>query len=300
MNSKKIVLFAVAFLFLISFVMFYVWETNPKSSNNISQQTNDEIQLCSNEESTFVNEMIFNYIKEVYSNIDFYSDFEIGNTELYGFYKEQYLKLINCEAPFVEKNSEKEYYINEFGEMDYTYDPNNYIYYFFDMDSDDIPELCISDETRFIYIMKYNSATDKFVLWHEISTTWNRLFGSKRIWFYSGTFPVKYAFYQLNDTGTIEYSIWFYLDQYTDSDNNIETTYMLTLPEFSNDSRKSEIPEKIKCQSIEIGSHFYYRISENQWNELTKNFFEGKEKSKEKIKEVSFTYSELKELLGKA
>ena len=90
-----------------------------------------------------------------------------------------------------------------------------------------------------------------------------------------------------------------HLDQYTDSDNNIETTYMLTLPEFSNDSRKSEIPEKIKCQSIEIGSHFYYRISENQWNELTKNFFEGKEKSKEKIKEVSFTYSELKELLGK-
>lgn len=34
-------------------------------------------------------------------------------------------------------------------------------------------------------------------------------------------------------------------------------------------------------------------VSENQWNELTKNFFEAKEASKEKIKEVSFTYSEL-------
>ena len=30
------------------------------------------------------------------------------------------LKLINCEATFTEKNGKKEYYINEFGEMDYT------------------------------------------------------------------------------------------------------------------------------------------------------------------------------------
>lgn len=118
MNSKKIILLSVALFSLIStFTINALIAT--KTSSTASQQISDEIQL-SYEEDTFINDTAFNYIREIYSAIDFDSDFKSGDTEMYDFYKEQYLKLINCEAAFTEKNGKKEYYINEFGEMDYT------------------------------------------------------------------------------------------------------------------------------------------------------------------------------------
>lgn len=243
------------------------------NGNNISIDEN------SDNDADYIDNETFDYIKECYDNIDFSSDFKTCDSSVNEQYKKQYLRLLDCDVKFRVKDTDEEYYINQYNEMNCgdEYDKKDYVYYYFDADNDSLPELCITDETRFIYIMKYISYSDEFVLWHEVDTTWIRLLGSRKLWLYSGTSPIKYAFYQLDQNGDTEYTVMFYIEErYKQESNETETVYMLTLPEFSHED-----------------SHCYYRVTEEQWNELTENFFEEKEISKEKIKEVRFTYDEL-------
>ncbi len=242
-------------------------------NNNISKSDNE-----------FIDGKAFDYIKRVYADIDFSSDFKLGNKDIYDSYKEQYLKLLECEIPFeLEENT---YYIDEYiyGE----YEPKNYNYYFFDMNNDSLPELCIEDKSGIIYIMAYSPVSKKIRLWHETASSWTELMGSEKLCFYSGTSPIKYAFYKLDNTGDTEYSIYLYIEP-----SKSETKYYLTLPEYSKYNDYMNIPKEIKKYSLEKNSHFYYKITENQWNELTKELFKAKEASKENIKKVKFTYDQL-------
>lgn len=232
----------------------------------------------------FIDDHAFEYINNAYSDIDFSSDFKQGDQSVYADYKEQYRKLLECKIPF--KSEGKNIYIDEYIYEDH--EPEKYVYYFFDMDDDSLPELCIENKAGFIYIMKYKSESDEIILWHETSSSWTELLGSKKLWFYSGTSPIKYSFQSLNENGYTEYQIWFYIVP-TES----ETKYFLTLPEFSDKTDDIEIPKDIKAQSVEKDSHYYYRVNESQWNELTKDFFAEKNIAKENIEKVKFTYNEL-------
>ena len=114
----------------------------------------------------YVDDEVYYIIKKAYDEVDFMGEFKVGNKEVYDSYREQYLRVIKCEATFFDKQTQKEYYLDEFKEMDYTlpgvnliyggtysdiYNPSNYAYYFFDMDDDGAPEICITNEIRFIY-----------------------------------------------------------------------------------------------------------------------------------------------------
>ncbi len=240
--------------------------------------------IISKSKSEFIDDKAFEYIKSVYADIDFSSDFKIGNQNIYNSYKEPYLKLLNLEIPFYfEKTT---YYIDEY--INGEYEPEKYNYYFFDMNNDSLPELCIEDKAGIIYIMAYSPVSDKIILWHETSSSWTELLGSKKLWFYSGTSPIQYSFQSLDENGYTEYSTWLYIVP-----TKSETKYFLTLPEYPKKNDYTKIPKDIKKYSVEKDSHFYYRVTENQWDELTKEFFKSKETSKENIKKVKFTYDQL-------
>lgn len=263
-------------LFMIIIVVTHIFNVSTFELSRIN---------TSNSPNEFIDEHGFEYINNIYSDIDFSSDFKQGDQSVYADYKNQYLNLMNCKIPF--KSEGKKYYINEY--MDGEYEPEKYIYYFFDMDDDNLPELCIKNKVGFIYILKYESEFDEIILWHETTfSSWYELFGGKKLWFYSGTSPIKYSFQKLDENGQIEYCIWLYIEP-TES----ETKYLLTLPEFSDKADNIDIPKNIKAQSIEKDSHYYYRVTESQWDELTKEFFTEKNIAKENIAKVKFTYKEL-------
>lgn len=246
----------------------------------------------------FISEKNYELLKDAYNQIDFSGEFEKGDSDNFDFYISQYKRLVSREALFFDKRTQKEYYINEFQEMTLSdiYDAGDYIYYFFDMDVDGTPELCVTDERRFIYIIKYNPGSDEFVLWHEVYTTWIRLLGSKKLWFYSGASPVEYAYYELDYSGEEECSIRFYIEEFFNEEKQkIDVVYLLTLPKYKDKGQNSEMPESMINQAVikKEPDYFYFRVTEEQWNELTDDFFESKELSKENIKEIRFTYDEL-------
>lgn len=242
----------------------------------------------------FVDETTFEVIRDAYARIDFSGEFKKQNTDLDNNYKEQFYKLLKCNKTFWDKQMKNEYYVNEFGEMKYEYSPNDYVYYFFDMDSDGTPELSISDGSRFIYIMKYNPDIDEIILWYEVDTTWIKLIGSGKLWFYGGSSPIiEYAFLELDENGEEECTVSFYIEVQSDSDKKgYEEIYMVAMPKYADNT---EISENMKKQGIkkESNDDYHFRVTKPQWEELTSYFFHAKDLSIDNLENVSFTFEEL-------
>lgn len=294
-------------LFIIALGKDHIINVTPGEGTVVNIFTST-ISDAENMDTNFIDDKIYGIIKDAYKEVDFYGEFKKGNMEIYDLYREQYLKLVSGEATFFDKTTDKEYYINEFKEMDYTYagnlikegdyanvyDPNNYVYYFFDVDNDGLPELCISNEIRFIYIFKYDINSSSFSLWYEIPTTWIRLMGTNKLWFYGGGSPVEYAYWYLDKEGVEICSVRFYLEGYHNKETKLDdTAYMVSLPQFTN--VKLELTKDMEGQAIldKQQNIYYFRVTEQQWNELTEDFFEARRLAETNIEEVTFSYQEL-------
>lgn len=241
-----------------------------------------------------VDEEVFTVIEEAYNEIDFLGEFKQGNLEVYDFYKEQFLKLLKCEATFFNDQSQTETYINEFIEAD-SYNVKNYRYSFFDMDEDGAPELSMISSLGYVYIFKYYPESSKFTLWYEIHTSWAGLLGSRSLWYYIDAAPMEYKYYRLDQNGDEEYVVRFCFSGYYNSDKRQEDVlYMVALPQFTDENKNTVFSENIKKQAfIDNQGICYFRVTEEQWGRLTKRFFEAKEIAEDKINEVVFTYDEL-------
>ena len=178
--------------------------------------------------------------------------------------------------------------------MDCSQNRENLTYYFFDMDNDGTPELCITDENRFMYIFKYNLGNDELVLWYKSNSNRIQVYGSQKLWIYTQTSPVKYGFIKLNKCGNVEYTVYFHISEYSTPDSDeIITKYFVTLPIYDYYNIDEQTPLKIVEQAVEFDSQLYYRLTEKQWNELTDSFFAEKEISKLQLQSVKYTFKEL-------
>ena len=325
-DKKKLIVLIIIAIVLLSLILHFIvisiseknQEGGSKSALSVSllntevQDEKDYENRIGSRDIDFVDEETIKIIKNAYSKIDFLGKFEKGDKEVYDFYKRQYLRLLKREVTFFDKQTQNEYYINEFNEMNYTndspqliyggelssvYGPHNYMYYFFDMDCDGMPELGVTNEERFVYIMKYISESDSFILWYEIPPSWTRLLGSRKLSFGGGTSPIRYAYCSLDQYGEEEYRVSFYIEGYYNVEKKQdETLYALTLPEFADKNRNIDLSENMKNHAFvdDIQSdRYYFRVTEDKWNYLTQDFFEVRELAEENIKEVRFSYDEL-------
>lgn len=252
----------------------------------------------------FVSDDIYESIKEEYYKINFSSEFKLGNLEVYDLYKEKFKQLLDNERVYTDKKG-NEFLLNEFLPEAYEntysaiyndYDVNNFEYYFFDMDEDDSPELCIVDHIKnpSIYIFKYIPDKDKIFLWYEMTSLWIRLNGSKTLgWNREGTSQV---FYKLDENGDEVYTVSFFeREDFNRRINQAEVVYLVALPDYTDRNEQIEITEQIREQAYyDRGQEWYYfRVSEEQYHELTKDYFKAEKLANENIETVSYSYYEL-------
>jgi len=122
----------------------------------------------------YADDDIYKSIQNAYDHIEWQSDFKPGDTAQYPFYKEKYKLLLDGEVKFLKV---EKYTYSEVNEQMYLYkflgigkdyapddlfdgEDNQYGLYFFDMDSDEVPELCITEKAagaciRSCHIFKY-------------------------------------------------------------------------------------------------------------------------------------------------
>ena len=192
-NKKFFVILSAILVVLLYLIMKIQMNTNSlKKLERNEADLPDSFPRSQYEKIDFADEETFKVIREAYTEIDFYGEFKKGDTRIYDFYKEKFLKLLNCETTFFDKQTQREYYNAE-------------------KQQDDV-------------------------------------------------------------------------------------MYMLTFPRFAAESKNIKLSENVIRQGVSIEDReglVYFRLTKEQWDELTRDFFEAKKLATENIKEVSFTYEEL-------
>lgn len=239
----------------------------------------------------FANEKVYIQLREEYSKIDFFGHFESGNLAEYDYYIEKYSQLLDGNNIYY--NDDEMRYLKDLDYIDFedaNFDLKDYDYLFFDMDGDDIPELCVTDGVRFYYIFKYLKETDRFVMWAELGSTYYSIMGSNKVGW--NHFYEDCKFSQLDKNGEAEYRAAFH-QNWADSDNEVKC--MVAFPQYRDKQKEIQLTKDMIEQAYydEAWQFYYFRVTEEQYHELTQDFFAAEKSAEEKRDAVTYTYDEL-------
>lgn len=305
MNKKFLyIVLTVTIVTIISLILYL--SLNSKPSNKAQAQKKDEtfydcFQSLPLSSMQYIDDETYKFLRSFYGDVNFYGEFSKGNIENYEFFKKKYHQLLNNEVPFYNRKTQEEYYLNEL-EFLSTFTEgmlnlNEFNYVFFDINEDDVPELMINSG-GLGYVFLYNSNLDKFFLWYSMDSYYYTILGSKKIaWTSSGLSP-HCTFYELNEDGEVLYSLRFSSQEvYDESIDETVVSCVVTLPSFVGKDQHVNLSKNMKKQAYSflnnIDVAYGFRVTEDQYNELTNDYFHALKLAEKKIDEVKFSYSEL-------
>lgn len=244
------------------------------------------------ETAKYIDNQTFSMIKDAYDDINFFGYFNQGNITYYDDYKRLFKRLIDGEETLtIKRDIETKRYINEFGFLSDDYGISKYEldYIYFDMDGDEAPELCIKDNANFTYIIDYDEEKKEFVLWKDYNI---EILGTKKLAVYS--YPI-YRLLELDEHGNEERMVRFEEYGYTNSNTKkSEVCYLVALP-YKSEEELKDLPASLKEKAFFYPDqgYYYFRVTKEQYDELTKDFYDSTKLASEQIKDVTYTYDEL-------
>ena len=145
----------------------------------------------------------------------------------------------------------------------------------------------MTDKARFTYVFQYDETDNQVTLWKEYVSSTIFFMGTRKLGFGGW---LGNGFISLDKDGRYEYCIWFkvvggsvYLN---DGDGY---GYFISLPEYV------ELSDEMKAQATydEVDERYYFRVTNEQYIELTEKYFHARKDAIEVIKAVTYTYEEL-------
>ena len=136
--------------------------------------------------------------------MDFYGCFQPGDSAKYEMYKKAYQEVLDG-VKKVNLSETEECYIWDVGEL--AVDNENYSYYFFDMNGNGNPELCITDNAWFTYVFSYEEESDQVILWQEYRSNTIFFMGTQKLGFAGGCSGD--GFISVDNSGDYEYFVRF-------------------------------------------------------------------------------------------
>lgn len=273
-------------------------EVNPVPTNSSELINNSNYKTYRSDEIKFqdlkcVNEKTYKKIADICSNIDFMGNFKSIDLKEDSFYRGQYLKVLKGDESYIDRLEEK-------GESDLVeFDPKNikeYTYYYFDMNGDEVPELIISDDNmKYTDIFSFNTKTNKVELLDIEKAGSSFFLGNNKMgaW-YDGT-GLTYEFYDIDKNGNKNSKIFFYSEGYlNDITKQEEAVYMVGFGEGSEEIENyKSLAKEMGEQLFEENSTYFLRISKEQYDQVTQNYFKSRKAAEENIKKVTYTFDEL-------
>ena len=296
-KNKKIVLVSIILLLGIGVYSAFNWWNTSYYKKNAGKRS--DITYLKREETfasnqvDYIDEEMYLEIKDIYKNIEFDVYFNLGDITKYDSYKEQYKKFLKGEKAVKVKETGEELYIYDLGEFRTDielgrFDITDYSYYFFDMDGDENPELCVTDKARYLYIFQYREDLDQIVLWEEYISSTIFLMGTLKLGFAGGWSGD--GFIRLNENGEYQFFVRFKVVGGSVYQNDMEEYgYLVSLPEYI------ELEDDRKEQAVydHADERYYFRVTSEQYEELTKDYFEAIKDAHEALDDVTYTYMEL-------
>lgn len=219
-----------------------------------------------------VSDEVYEVLKDAYGKMDFSVEFKGGNIEDNSGYIYAGLKRTEQEMKKIDEH----------------FDPHEYIYYVFDMDGDSFPEICVWKYMT--YIFKYDAEEDKVHLWHEIKSPWEQVFGTNKLgWNWEG---VRCSMCRLDQNGDTVSGVCFMEEA---AWSNGKETFLVTMPFDLSDDQKFVWTEKMENEAYYSREDdlFFFPVTKEQYQELTKRFYEAETLADQERKKVGYTYDEL-------
>lgn len=243
------------------------------------------------QEIPYVNEETFEMIKSAYGEVDYLAELERGNQEVYDEYLRKFWHLLQSDAAFWDRNLNREVFMKDWQETygGYGLDLKKCKYFFFDMNGDGFPELCI-DSVEPVVVFAYDFGKDQYILWAWLGA--KDIVGTKKVILYPEYDAVVCDFFQLNDYGEIELETLFWAEFFYGMDEDIN---MVMFPNYLDSEKDWVITEEMKEQGVfeESSGQWFFRITDEQFEELRKPYMEAYDLAMERDREDSYTYEEL-------
>lgn len=279
-------------------------------------------------ELPYVDTETFEFLLQCYENVDMSGEYEQGDQELYPLYLDAFYKLVKQDALVTDPENGETVVMSELSfferplypleEGEDAYQPEQYAYYFFDMDGDGAPELTVYQRAVGFLVFDYDLQTDSYSVWYDAEACWYMLSGSKKVlWAWDG--GTYLAFYQLDENGE-EGGQTFCLSGYYDGE---QALYLVMLPKgrtFADtpdegkaessgaaDEKQSEnagaggaltgaaMPERMKAQGMYsvADDQWYFRVTGEQYSKITERYWDAYETADRRMDQEALTYEEL-------
>lgn len=156
------------------------------------------------------------------------------------------------------------------------------------MNGDGDKELCVNSGTDIIYIFEENAGDCE--LWKKIDATQLKTMGTTAL---SRDFETQHMYYEFDEEGLVNKMITFSGGAIGE---NGEEVYLITWPD--NESEGTGMQDAIsylqrKAYYNKDDEKFYFRVTKEQYDELTERYFEAQELAKTGLEEVHVSYEEL-------
>jgi len=246
------------------------------------------------EEIPFVDEEIFDMIRAAYEEMKYSAEFEKGNLEVYEEYKQKFWCLLQNEVPFRDRETGKEIYIKDWtdaeGEAALS-EIRECVYYFFDMNGDGLPELCIDNHVETV-VFAYDPDTDQYILWARLGE--KDIVGTRKAVWNPAHVDHICDFFQLDPYGNLELETLFWAEFFNGYGGRADIN-MVMFPNYADKEKRWEITEEMKQQGVleESSRQWFFRITDEQFEELEKPYAEAIKLARERSKQEEYTYEEL-------
>ena len=231
----------------------------------------------------FASDESVKFVSDLYDEIGFEGKFQSGDETVYEFYRQKFALLLDGKVTIYDTEGNESLLYDRYipkGHHQINIQAGDELY-FFDMDGDGLPELCVQG-TSGTYVCKYDADTDQYTEWWGATDSGYNILGTRRI---SG-----------NNCGDKEYLFLLDKDGYTECEliftilYQSERLYLVSTPDFEKRVRDGKIPDSMKQQMVyaEFGRTYYLRVTREQYKELIKGLYEAR-KTAEKH-QVPFSY----------
>ena len=231
----------------------------------------------------FASDESVKFVSDLYDEIGFEGKFQSGDETVYEFYRQKFALLLDGKVTIYDTEGNESLLYDRYipkGHHQINIQAGDELY-FFDMDGDGFPELCIQG-TSGLYICKYDADADRYIEWWGGTNSGCSILGTGRIT-EDRCGDTEYL-YLLNRDGYTECKITFTISYQS------ERLYMVSIPDFEEHLRDGKIPDSMKQQMVyaEFGRTYYLRVTREQYKKLIKGLYEAR-KTAEKH-QVPFSY----------
>lgn len=286
----------IGLLLILSLACIYLCVKGTR--NDDARQLSSKEFLCPDSDIDYIDDKLYMVIKEAYDAIDFSGDFNPGNYDKYDLYRAQFKKMLDGEVAVWLPDTGEEVNLYDLGEIEKAMETGNEhnkfiyncTYYFFDMDGDNNPELFITDNMRFTDIFKYEEESDQIILWQEYISSRIFFYGTQKLGFggvWSGHGIID-GLIGLDSSGDYDFIVRF-KTEYKSQDSWDDYSCFVALPDCI------ELSDWMKSQAVydNVDERYYFQVTQEQFDELTGEYYRMRKEVSDRRKDVTYTYEEL-------